>query len=327
MGNAVAPHSGVFGLNGPQSVDRQGVDPFDAANVLNDKGWLSDPRQFEPEPPAAEADLSFSVPTDASSTAALSAAALSAASPSWTPSDAAPSSAPAVRASSASADLKKKKRQASRRRKKKQKKSARAPAAGASAVPKEAAPASAHGGAPFVTTTTDGMVLLSRKLAGDRTIYIDCGPGGAMLRGGEGIAHRDMDNGNNHVDNLCSVREAEARKMLGAFAFVCDVCSASGEGVVLTRCGRCKARRYCGVACQRADWKRGKHKQVSARRRATCRTPGHPRLRTSVATPSITSFPRLYSHPVSLCVSYMYKTPLPLARYADRRRRAATGAP
>ena len=133
-----------------------------------------------------------------------------------------------------------------------------------------------------------------------------------MLRGGEGIAHRDMDNGNNHADNLRSVREAEARTLLSAFAFVCDVCSASGEGVVLQRCGRCKARRYCGAACQRADWKRGKHKQVSARRRAACRKTWSPKKKAAIsdALHPFVSAPLYFHPPPYLCaLRTLYTTP------------------
>ncbi len=44
----------------------------------------------------------------------------------------------------------------------------------------------------------------------------------------------------------------------------CDVCGSTGA---LSLCGGCRLRRYCGRACQRAEWAR--HKGTCARMRET----------------------------------------------------------
>ena len=59
----------------------------------------------------------------------------------------------------------------------------------------------------------DDMVLLCRKLPSGRVISIDTCDF-ALLNGGAGIAHVNMDNGDNNVVNLKIVHEPEARKML-----------------------------------------------------------------------------------------------------------------
>ena len=61
-----------------------------------------------------------------------------------------------------------------------------------------------------------GMTLLSRKLPSGRVINVDT-MDGEMLRGGSGIAHLNMDNGDNRIVNLKYVTEAEARSLLLAF--------------------------------------------------------------------------------------------------------------
>ena len=58
----------------------------------------------------------------------------------------------------------------------------------------------------------DDLVLL-RRAAQRRHISIDIGEF-AMLNGGAGIAHLNMNNGDNRVENLKWVKEAEARKLL-----------------------------------------------------------------------------------------------------------------
>ena len=65
--------------------------------------------------------------------------------------------------------------------------------------------------------TVDDMVLLRRKLPSGRVISIDT-VDGQMLRGGEGIAHVNMDNSDNNITNLRPVSEREARAMLMEFA-------------------------------------------------------------------------------------------------------------
>lgn len=62
----------------------------------------------------------------------------------------------------------------------------------------------------------DDMVLLRRKLPSGRVISIDTCDS-AMLNGGAGIAHLNMNNGDNRVENLKWVKEAEARKLLMEF--------------------------------------------------------------------------------------------------------------
>ena len=59
----------------------------------------------------------------------------------------------------------------------------------------------------------DGLVLLRRRLPNGRVINIDTCDFD-MLNGGVGIAHINMNNGDNRVENLKMVTEAEARKML-----------------------------------------------------------------------------------------------------------------
>jgi hypothetical protein len=60
---------------------------------------------------------------------------------------------------------------------------------------------------------SDGMVLLCRHLSNGRIIQIDTDDF-KMLNGGFGIAHLNMDNSDNRIDNIKLVTEAEARKML-----------------------------------------------------------------------------------------------------------------
>ena len=62
----------------------------------------------------------------------------------------------------------------------------------------------------------DDMILLRRKLPSGRIISIDT-MDFAMLNGGAGIAHLNMNNGDNRVENLKCVGEAEARKLLMEF--------------------------------------------------------------------------------------------------------------
>lgn len=64
--------------------------------------------------------------------------------------------------------------------------------------------------------TVDDMILLRRKLVSGRIINIDTCDG-ELLAGGYGIAHIDMNNGNNRIDNLKRVTEFEARRMLMEF--------------------------------------------------------------------------------------------------------------
>ena len=62
----------------------------------------------------------------------------------------------------------------------------------------------------------DSLVLLCRKLPSGRVISIDtCNF--AMLNGSAGIAHLNMNNGDNRVENLKLVNEDEARKLLMEF--------------------------------------------------------------------------------------------------------------
>ena len=59
----------------------------------------------------------------------------------------------------------------------------------------------------------EDLVLLRRRLPSGRVISIDTCEF-AMLNGGVGIAHLNMNNGDNRVDNLKYVSEAEARHLL-----------------------------------------------------------------------------------------------------------------
>ena len=68
----------------------------------------------------------------------------------------------------------------------------------------------------YVERLDDDLVLLRRKLPSGRVISIDtCNF--ALLNGGAGIAHLNMNNGDNRVENLKYVKEGEARKMLMDF--------------------------------------------------------------------------------------------------------------
>ena len=62
----------------------------------------------------------------------------------------------------------------------------------------------------------DDLVLLCRKLPSGRVISVDTCDF-AMLNGGTGIAHLNMDNGDNRVENLKVVKENEARMQLMEF--------------------------------------------------------------------------------------------------------------
>ena len=62
----------------------------------------------------------------------------------------------------------------------------------------------------------DSLVLLRRKLPSGRIISIDT-QWFAMLNGGAGIAHLNMNNSDNRVKNLKRVKEGEARKLLMDF--------------------------------------------------------------------------------------------------------------
>ena len=57
------------------------------------------------------------------------------------------------------------------------------------------------------------MILLSRILPSGRVISIDTCEF-EMLNGGKGLAHLNMNNADNRIQNLKYVSEAEARKML-----------------------------------------------------------------------------------------------------------------
>ena len=59
----------------------------------------------------------------------------------------------------------------------------------------------------------EDLVLLRRRLPSGRVISIDTCEF-AMLNGSVGIAHRNMDNGDNRVANLKYVTEVEARRLL-----------------------------------------------------------------------------------------------------------------
>mmetsp|Transcript_29058 Transcript_29058/g.67995 ORF Transcript_29058/g.67995 Transcript_29058/m.67995 type:complete len:198 (-) Transcript_29058:1960-2553(-) len=68
----------------------------------------------------------------------------------------------------------------------------------------------------YVECVDDDLVLMRRKLPSGRVISIDTCEF-AMLNGGAGIAHLNMNNGDNRVENLKWVKEAEARKLLMEF--------------------------------------------------------------------------------------------------------------
>ena len=65
----------------------------------------------------------------------------------------------------------------------------------------------------YVERVDDDLVLLRRKLPSGRIISIDTCDF-AMLNGGAGIAHLNMNNGDNRVENLVVVKEDEARRLL-----------------------------------------------------------------------------------------------------------------
>ncbi|GMH60975.1 hypothetical protein TL16_g03161 [Triparma laevis f. inornata] len=60
------------------------------------------------------------------------------------------------------------------------------------------------------------MQCLSCTLPSGRIIRIDTN-NGAMLNGGTGFTHLNMDNRNNHINNLAQVNEAQARHLLVTF--------------------------------------------------------------------------------------------------------------
>ena len=68
----------------------------------------------------------------------------------------------------------------------------------------------------------DDLVLLRRKLPSSRIISIDTCDF-AMLNGGTGIAHLNMNIGDKRVEILKSVKEAEARKMLMDFEEISEM--------------------------------------------------------------------------------------------------------
>ena len=65
----------------------------------------------------------------------------------------------------------------------------------------------------YVEMVEEDLVLLRRRLPSGRVISIDTCEF-AMLNGSVGIAHLNMDNGDNRVANLKYVTEAEARRLL-----------------------------------------------------------------------------------------------------------------
>ena len=65
----------------------------------------------------------------------------------------------------------------------------------------------------YIERVDDDLVLLRRKLPSGRVISIDTCEF-AMLNGGAGIAHINMNNGDNCVENLKWVNEGEARGLL-----------------------------------------------------------------------------------------------------------------
>ena len=58
------------------------------------------------------------------------------------------------------------------------------------------------------------MILLSRILPSGRVISIDTCEFEMLNNGGKGLAHLNMNNADNRIQNLKYVSEAEARKML-----------------------------------------------------------------------------------------------------------------
>ena len=68
----------------------------------------------------------------------------------------------------------------------------------------------------YVERFDDTLVLLRRKLPSGHIISIDTCDF-AMLNGGCGIAHLNMDNSDNRIENLKWVNEGEARRMLLEF--------------------------------------------------------------------------------------------------------------
>ena len=74
----------------------------------------------------------------------------------------------------------------------------------------------------YIERVDDDLVLLRRKLPSGRIISIDtCNF--AMLNGGAGIAHLNMNNGDNRGENLKWVKEDEARKMLMDFGEISEM--------------------------------------------------------------------------------------------------------
>ena len=67
-----------------------------------------------------------------------------------------------------------------------------------------------------ITSEEHNLVLLFRRLESGRVICIDTNMG-KMLVGGIGIAHIDMNNANNKLQNLRMVRLREAINMLRNF--------------------------------------------------------------------------------------------------------------
>jgi hypothetical protein len=69
----------------------------------------------------------------------------------------------------------------------------------------------------------EGFRLLSRQLPSGRIINVDLGDWDdasqheRAVSGGKGIAHLDMDNGNNIDSNIRYVTEAEGRRLLMGF--------------------------------------------------------------------------------------------------------------
>ena len=74
----------------------------------------------------------------------------------------------------------------------------------------------------YIERVDDDLVLLRRKLPSGRTISIDTCDF-AMLNGGAGIAHLNMNNGDNRIDNLKWIGEAEARRMLMDFEEISEM--------------------------------------------------------------------------------------------------------
>ena len=74
----------------------------------------------------------------------------------------------------------------------------------------------------YIERVDDDLVLLRRKLPSGRVISIDTCDF-AMLNGGAGIAHLNMNNSDNRVKNLKWVKEGEARKMLMDFEEISEM--------------------------------------------------------------------------------------------------------